>query len=732
MSIINGLARRKSSRKPLKSPFTEGPDAIVIHPLSCFLNPRSIAVVGASDDVARIGGRTLLNIAKGGFSGPVYPINPRRSTVQGMPAFASIADVPGPVDTVVVAVPGESVIPAIEQAAAKGARGAVIFSAGFNEAGAEGEARQRRLDEIAAESGMRIVGPNCLGIYNVHNGAWLTFTTQFQERISGPSIGMVSQSGGSAAHILKLAQLRGLAVGTFITTGNEGDVEFGEALQALASDPGTSVIVAYIEGIRNGRTLMEGLEAARRAGKPVITLKVGRTEAGAQAAASHTASLAGEDRVYDAIFRAYGVHRATSTEELLDIAYAATRAGGRLPRGKRLGVVTISGGMGAQIADEAAEAGLQLPATDPAAQARLKVLCPPGSPRNPVDITAQLSTDPTLLAASMRILLESGDFDMLFGFFGVYADVPALAGPIMESLKQLRSDYPETVMGLGIICPPGDATRYEEAGFLVFEEPARAVKAIAALAHFAQAFAQPDRDAAQETAAPAPAVAAGTRFNEAEAKQLLVGIGIRAPAECRAATPAEAGQAAAGMAMPVALKIVSPDILHKSDVGGVRLNLRDAVEVTAAAAAIQSSVAQACPDARLEGFLLSEMAPPGVELILGSRRDPLFGALVMVGLGGVTTELFHDVSIRTAPVDRATALTMLESLRSFPLLTGYRGTAAADVEAAVDAIVALSRLTAANPAIETVEINPLRILPAGSGALALDAVIETSSNGSSS
>lgn len=688
--------------------------------LDMFLDPASIAVIGASDDPTRIGGRTIFNLKRGGFAGPVYPINPSRAVVQGLTAYPAIGEVPGPVDCAVIALPGELVIPAVEECIAKGVRGIVIFSAGFNEAGPEGAERQAQLRALVARSGVRVIGPNCLGAFNSRNGAWLSFTTMFQERRDNAPIGMISQSGGSAAHMLKLAQARGLAVGTFITTGNEADVEFGEGLQALAEDPSVSTIIAYIEGVRNRDSLLAGLAAARRAKKPVLVLKVGRTQAGAQAAASHTASLAGEDRVYDAIFRSFGVFRADSTEELLDVAYAASV--GPQPRGDRLGVVTISGGMGAQIADIASDAGLTLAAPPQDTQAALKALCPPGSPLNPVDITAQLSTDPHLLGASLRRLLESGCYDALLAFFGVYASVPALSAVFLEDLRALRADYPATPIVVSIVAPPEEARLYAESGLLVFEEPTRAVRALAALRRFATAFVTAEQ-AAEPSAM--PRIAAGSSFNEASAKALLSGIGIASPRERTVADVQEVHDAASALSFPLALKIVSPDILHKTEVGGVALGLKSAEEAAAAAAAMRERVRRAAPTAKLEGFLLSEMVSGGVELILGTRVDPLFGPLVMVGLGGVTAELFRDVSIRLAPVGRDEALTMLRELRSFPLLDGWRDSARKDIDAAAEAIAALSALAAANAdTVGTIEVNPLRVLDAGQGAVALDAVIE--------
>ncbi len=691
-------------------------------PLDKFFHPSSIAVVGASDDATRIGGRTVWNLINGGFAGAVYPINPNRPAVQGLTAYKSLADVPDAIDLAVLALPGELVLPAIIQAAAKGIKAAVIFSAGFSEAGPEGAARQRQLLEIARAAEMRIIGPNCLGVYNAANGAWASFTSVFQPRTTGPSIGMISQSGGSAAHILKLAQLRGLAIGKFITTGNESDIGFGDGLLALAEDPDVSVIAAYIEGIRDRASFLAGLEAARCNRKPVILLKVGRTAAGAEAAASHTASLAGEDSVYDAVFRAYGVHRAGSTEELLDIAYAANVVGTNLPKGNRFCTVTISGGMGAQIADAASDAGLVMEPVSEAAQARLKALCPPGSPRNPIDITAQLSTDPHLLAASLRIVLEEGRFDLLFGFFGVYASMPALNDVILADLIQLKTDYPDALMGVGVVCGPDVAKAYESAGYLVFEEPARAVRAMAALRRFAEGFGRAADGGKAGMKLPRFDIAA--RYNEGEAKALLARIGVRSPAEAIAPTAEAAGRLAADFNFPVALKIVSADILHKSDVGGVKLNLGSAEAVEAAARAMEVEVAKHLPAARQEGFLISEMAGPGVELIVGTRRDALFGPLIMVGLGGVTAELFKDVAIQLAPVDEETAGLMLRRLMSFPLLDGWRGAPKADIAAAERAISAISHLAAAEDKIATIEVNPLRV--SAHGALALDAVIETS------
>ena len=365
--------------------------------------PRSIAIIGASNDPTRIGGRPIAALRQGGFEGIIYPINPNRAEVQGVRAYADVRDIPGGVDCAIIAVGADLAVPAIEACAALGVKSAVIFSAGFAEAAAPGPARQARIVEVARAAGMRMIGPNCLGMFHTPSRAYLTFTALFQGQTPpGGHIGLVSQSGGSGAHILKLAQQRGLQLGTFVTTGNEADVEFGEVLTALADDDDVKVIVGYVEGVRARDSFLQGLARAHAARKPVVLLKVGRTESGAAAAASHTASLAGADSIYDAVFRQYGVFRARNTEELLDVAYAAQHA--RLAPGRRLGVVTISGGMGAQIADAAGDAGLMLSPTPDAIKPALRNLCPPGSPENPVDVTAQVSTDHALLARSAILI----------------------------------------------------------------------------------------------------------------------------------------------------------------------------------------------------------------------------------------------------------------------------------------------------------------------------------------
>lgn len=684
--------------------------------------PRSIAVIGASADPTRIGGRPIAALRQGGYEGAIYPVNPTRTEVQGLRAFPAVGDIDAPVDCAIIAVGAELAVPAIEACAERGVRSAVVFSAGFAEAGGAGVERQSRMERAARASGMRLLGPNCMGLFHTPSRTYSTFTALFQGQTPpGGHMGLVSQSGGSGAQILKLAQLRGMPLGTFVTTGNEADVEFGEVLTALADDDDIRVILAYVEGIRARDGFLAGLTRAHAARKPVVLLKVGRTDAGAQAAASHTASLAGADSVYDAVFREYGVWRARTTEELLDVAYACQN--GRIANGRRLGVVTISGGMGAQIADAASDAGLTLPPTPEDAKRALKALCEPGSPENPVDVTAQASTDHELMARSVNILMDCGAFDSVLAFFGIYAGVPVLSERLLQTLAEVRARHRQGNAALCIIGTKEATRSYEEAGYLVFEEPARAVHALSAIAAIAEGF---DRMPSRAPGTGAASMTRGERFNEVQAKALLARWGIRTPAERFARTEAAAVALAGELRAPLALKVVSADLAHKSDVGGVALRIAPD-KIAVACASMRAEVAHRAPHAPIEGFLISEMISGGVEVIVGARRDTLFGPVVVVGLGGILVELFKDVSLRLAPVTVEGAHDMIRELRALPLLRSYRGKPASDIGALAKTIAAVSRFAADNEdALDSVEINPLVVLPEGQGAIALDAVIATS------
>jgi acyl-CoA synthetase (NDP forming) len=689
------------------------------------LAPKSIAIVGASDDPARVGGRPIQRMLAAGYPGPIYPVNPTRSEVQGLRAYPSVAAIDGPVDCAVLAVGADAVLPYVEQCAQKGVKSLVVFSAGFAETGAHGRAAQERMVELARAAGMRVIGPNCLGLYNVSEKIYLTFTSLFQQTTHpGRNVGVVSQSGGYASHVLKLAQNRGLAIGHFITTGNEADVEFGEALAALAVNPDVHVILAYIEGVRARETFLEALELAHRHRKPVVVLKVGKTEAGAAAAASHTAALTGADAIYNAVLSDYGAYRARSMEEALDVVYAASW--GRFIARDSLCAITASGGIGVQVADAASEAGCPLRETPNAAQRAILEIVPLASARNPVDLIGTMMSDPHAVEQALRILLTQGRFDAVLIFIGINGLIAGLVEPFLALLARVTEAFPDKLLVVSAVAEPSTVRAFEAIGVPVFEDPGRAVKALAALARLAESF---ERGLPSRAGASAPVgekLPAGKALNEAEGKAILARHGIGRPREILARDARSARDAAERIGYPVAVKILSPDIVHKTEVGGVALRLDCAGAVEAAVARMAGDIARRAPHARIDGYLVAEMVSDGVECILGVDNDPVFGPVVMFGLGGVLVELLKDVTFRLAPVDEEEARAMVASVRAFPLLDGYRGRPKADVDALATAIAAISRLAAANAdRLRVLEVNPLLVMPHGRGVIALDAVIET-------
>ena len=683
--------------------------------LAPLLNPGSVAIIGASDNPARIGGRPLRYMRDAEFSGRIYPVNPNRESVQEIPAFATITAVPEPVDTAIIAVPAPAVVDTAEACAAANAKAAIIFSAGFAEMGDDGRRRQDALAAIARTTPMRIVGPNCLGVYNSAIGFFGTFTSTIEGGRPTPGrVGLVSQSGAYGSHLSLVATLRGIGIRFWVTTGNECDVDVAETIGWLAKHPDISVIVAYAEGVRDRDRLFASLALARERGKPVIFQQVGRTEVGAAAARSHTAALAGADAVYDGVFRQYSVYRARDTEEMLDVAYAATF--GTFPASRRIGLMTISGGVGVQMADEAVERGLEVTPMSDAAQARLKTLLPYASPRNPVDITAQAFNDLTLVTTNLDTMLEEGTYDAIVAFFTFVPAAKAMVGPISETLRAAKRRHPDCLLIMSIVGPPDIVRRYEETGCPVFEDPARAVRVVDALSRFSEAFARHTPPVALTP--PAPPI------GEQTAKWILGTTGLPVVDERLSPTAREAVSAATELGFPVALKIASPDILHKTEAGGVELGLATADDVAQAFAAVTGRARLASPDARIEGVLVSRMVTGGVETILGVQDDPTFGPVVMFGLGGIFVETLKDVAFRVAPFEADEAHRMMRELKGFPLLDGARGRPRCDLDALAAPLSALSRFAAAHAGhLHSAELNPVVVLPEGRGLVALDALI---------
>ena len=695
---------------------------IARRPLTRLLDPRSVAVIGASDNPARIGGRPLHYLLNGRFEGEVHAVNANRSTVQGVKAYQSILEVPGEVDAVIVAVPAPAVVQTITDCAEKGVGAAVIFSSGFAEQDEQGAAWQAELTAISARTGIRLLGPNCLGAFNARTDWLATFSTSVEQYPVQPGpIAIASQSGAFGSHLYTVAAKRGVRCTYWVTTGNESDIEISECIAWYADAPDVGVIAVYAEGVRNGPGLRDALERAYAANKPVIFQKVGRSGAGAEAAASHTASLAGADDVYDALFRQYGVCRVDSIEELLDIALACQS--GAMPRGDKLGIMTISGGAGVQMADTAEACGLDVAPMPADQQAYLKELIPFAGVRNPVDITAQALNDMSLIGKFMRSMMDEGGYDAVVAFFTVVAGSRMVSEKLIETLRDIREQYARAPMVLSIVAPDDVVRAYEEAGYTILEDPARAVRAAAAMAHFGTAF---ERGAgAAPPSLPSAAIGVPDRtVDEDEARRILASAGVPMAASRLATTPGEAAEAWTAIGGSVAMKIVSPDILHKTEIGGVRLDVNSAAEAAKAHSEITAAARRHYPDAQISGVILSEMVTGGVETVLGVISDPVFGPAVMFGLGGVFVEVLGDVTFRIAPFGLDEAHRMIREIRGIRMLEGVRGQPPSDIDALARTLVNLSVFAAANAGrFSSIDINPCIVLPEGQGVAGVDALI---------
>jgi acyl-CoA synthetase (NDP forming) len=700
------------------------------HSLDSLFKPTAIVAVGASSNPMKIGGRIFRYTKDNGFTGKLYPINAQYDEVQGVPTLPAIADLPDDVDLAYVMVPAPAVVKVMEELADRGVKTAVIFSSGFAETSSEGLAAQERVAAIARDTGMRVVGPNCMGVINISNGVVGTFARTFDHGLPEPGVlGFASQSGAFGSHGLHLCLERGLGISLWCTTGNEVDVDIAECLEYMVQDEQTKVILCYIEGCRKPDRLIGALQLARERRKPVIVLKVGRSDLGAKAAASHTASLAGADAVYDAVFRQFGAQRVHSIDELLDVAYVCSP--GIFPRSNRVGLLSSSGGVCVLMADAATGFGLQAPELPQAAQDKLKQLIPFSATRNPVDMTAQATNNQMLVQDYLEVMLQQENIDSMVCFMPG-ARTPWLRELLPPMLQRLRQQYPDKALVLCSSEQPEEKQPYEAAGFLVMQDPTRALRSVAALCGLGRTFARHGQEATPPALPAAAVLVPAQAVGEYEAKRILAQAGIPVLAERLVTSADEARDAAEALGYPLAMKIVSPDILHKTEIGGVLLNVGSPQAVSEGFDTLLQRARQAKPEAQLDGVLISPMVTGGVETILGVHCDPLFGPVVLFGLGGIFVEVFKDVAMRLAPFGEDVASEMIREIKGFALLEGVRGRGPADIDALIRALAALSVFAAANAdRLHTLDLNPFLVLPRGKGAVAVDALIVSRSEGTS-
>jgi acetyltransferase len=704
--------------------------------LDSFLSPGSIAVIGASPERAKIRGVLFHQLANAGYGGRLYPINPGYEEIGGLKCYKSISAVGAPIDLAIVAIPTESVLPALEECASAGVRNALVLTSGFAEQGGAQAAVQNEITALARRTGMRICGPNAVGFYNDRDRVAATFSPAVEPKpgrddvpASARRVGVVSQSGGMAFTFYDYGRPLGLGFSHIVNTGNEVDLTLGDFFAHMVEDPATSVILLFVEGVRDPDRFIAAAAAAAEAGKPVIVCKVGRSQAAERAAVSHTANMTGWDAAYDAVFKKYGIIVASDPEEMTAIAAAFATCPSA--RGNRVGVITVSGGTGALASDALTAQGLALPELSPGLQRRIVELLPAyGSAQNPVDVTAQGNFSGGL-GKTVQLLAASDEVDaiVLVGSLAsenrVGIDVAAIR-PVVEAQEKPILFYTYTR-------PSALARRtLAEAGLVVnvhLTWTARAVRALAEKGRFRPPRPMPLRDARSFHSIETALQKGERAFSEYETKQLLAAFGIAGPPQALARSEAELQEAAATVGFPVALKVQSADILHKTEVGGVRLSIADPDALARSWAEMMAEVRRKQPSARIDGALVQRMAPKGVEMIVGVVRDAVFGPIVMVGAGGVNAELFKDASYRPAPVDADEACAMLGELRSLALLEGWRGAEPADIEALCRLIEQVSTFAAVfRDSVREIELNPVLVHRRGMGCTLVDALLTTASS----
>jgi acyl-CoA synthetase (NDP forming) len=691
--------------------------------LDAFFEARAIAVIGASDDITKIGGRPIQLLRKYGYAGTLYPINPKGGVIQTLPAHASVLDTPEAPDLAIVAVPAGAALQAVRDCATRGVRGVIVLSAGFAETGSEGAALQAEMVRVARGANMRILGPNCLGAVNVVDKLVGSFSIALEQSMPpAGQVGIVSQSGNIGSFTMRSMADLGLGVSRFIATGNEADVDVADGIANLAQDPGTRIILCCMETCRNAPRLIAALGLARAAAKPVIVLKIGSTEQGQAAAASHTGALTGSDAVFDAVFRRHGALRVRSFEELLDVGHAAALLGARrLPQTNAVTLVAASGGFGIMMADAMVNAGMTLPQLADDTKALIREAVPTAGTNNPVDASAQMSARPDILLKMLTALQGDTTESTLVLLLALSLYNPRLRGVYLEALSMIRQSHPDRLLVIISRGPPDAVAEINALGIPVFPNIPAAATGLAGLVQLGQLTRLPAAAAHDGAVAP---VDASVFRNEYCAKKALASAGIPVPREEIVGSADDAVRAARATGYPVVLKIASEDIAHKTEIGGVALNLADEAAVREAYARVMANAAAKAPKARLDGVLVAPMASGGVELIAGISRDAVFGPVVMVGFGGIYAEILKDVAVQMAPVSEDEALRMIQGLKMFPLLDGARGRAKADVAAAARAVALLSKFACRHADdVAEIDMNPILVKPEGEGVLVLDALM---------
>jgi len=690
------------------------------------LNPKSVAIVGVSKDFTSISGKPFKNLINHKYQGKIYPVNPKYDEIEGIPCYSSLLDIPGPVDVALIAVSAKRMMQILDDCEKKQVHHLVLFNSGFAEVGEEGKELQEKVLERAKQAGISILGPNCVGLLNVKESIPLGFATSFETEKgfkAGP-VGFSSQSGAIGFSLFGLAQERDIGFSYIINSGNQMDIHSLDIIEYMLEDQDTKVVAGYLEGIPDGKMLIDLSKSSKSKGKPIILLKAGRSAIGRQAALSHTASLTGSEETFRAIAKQYGLITVNDVDDMIDLMQVFSR--GKKAKGNKIVTISNSGAAGIAMADYSEELGLDMLRMTAETSEKITSIIPPyGSALNPIDVTAQALKEQHILTDTLEVLINDDQVDAIV-FQTTFGG--ELGKNICQKIVDIdrRTDKPilVTITGTDELTGPGRRI-LQEAGVPVYPTSYKTMAALKHLVDFSLFCNKEDEAEPAITSTINNSEEKIGVWTEEQVKPQLSSLGIRVPNGVVIRDDRHLAQVKNELQYPVVCKVISKDVLHKTDAGGVKINIHNAQQLETAFEEILKSVKQYNPQAHIEGILAEEMIKDdSVEMFIGIKEDPQFGSLVVCGLGGIFIEVLKDASIRRAPVNLAEANEMLKELKGFPLLEGIRGSKPRDIKALADAIVNVSQFAAMNDGkIAEMDINPILVFEEGKGVAALDGII---------
>lgn len=699
--------------------------------LDALFKPKSVAIIGVSQNLMKPGGRALRYLLEQEYAGTIYLVNPKYTEISGIKCYPAIGDLPKGIDVAVISVPAKSTVGTVEQCIEQGIKSAVIFTSGFKEIGEEGQILQNKLTRLARSGPIRILGPNCLGLMNFAEKTPLTFGS-FMEDLTQQSgkITFVTQSGALGSYVMAMGREMGIGFSCWVSTGNEADVQFNDCLHYFAADDHTKVIAGYVEDVRDAEKFLTGVDQCLRNQKPLVILKSGTTEIGAKAASSHTGAMAGAAEVYEAVFEQKGIIRAHDLYEMLDFSNILSNA----PQMKEISaaVVSVSGGAGILLADKCYELGIKMADFLPETAEKLKKTLPEyGSSHNPIDVTANIVSDAKVFEGCLDICLADKNVNTLIVFLG---SLEQMSDQIVRALINTAGNHPDKLLVVTWVATPANAAKQlQQANIMVYPEPVRCVKSIAALQKYWSGQERLSAGGAREAAEHSQLKSKqlnlikskqGKYLSEWESRQVLQDYNIPLAEGYIAGSSEELVKLGEKIGYPLVLKVDSPDIIHKTELGAVKVNIRNAQELIDSYNEMYQRIKQARPQAKINGFWVQEMVTGGTEVILGMKQDQTFGPVIAFGLGGIFVELFKDVVLRVAPLTPPDVDVMVQGIKGARLLSGFRRMPATDIDSVKSILVSLSNLSMdLQGYIQEIDINPLMVLDEGLGSKAVDALI---------